>query len=60
MRIKIQNFTKIDLDNLEAEANVTLIFSIYYGDLEQNIIEDLKKKVVLFFGKNDPIPLVDN
>jgi len=30
-RLKVKNFTEMNLDNLDAQMNATIIFSIYYG-----------------------------
>ena len=34
-RLKVKNFTEMNLDNLDAQMNATIIFSIYYGSLQQ-------------------------
>ncbi len=47
----------MNLDKLEAQMNATLIFSIYYGDLEEEIVEELKNGIVLLFGRDDAIRL---
>jgi hypothetical protein len=35
LRMKVKNFTSIDLEQLNAELNADLIFNIYYGDLKE-------------------------
>jgi hypothetical protein len=32
-RVKVKNFTEMDLENLSAVMNATVILTIYYGDL---------------------------
>ena len=32
-RLKVKNFTEMNLDNLDAQMNATIIFSIYFGML---------------------------
>lgn len=32
LRVKVKNFTAIDLDKLEAEVNVDIIISFVYGN----------------------------
>lgn len=33
MRLNVKNFTNINLENLDAEMNAAIIFSVYYGAL---------------------------
>lgn len=33
MRLSVKNFTSVNLENLEAEMNAAIIFSVYYGAL---------------------------
>jgi hypothetical protein len=33
MRLCVKNFTSVNLENLEAEMNAAIIFSVYYGAL---------------------------
>jgi hypothetical protein len=40
LRIKIKNFTEMDLEQLKAEMNSTFIFSVFYGGLEEKIGKD--------------------
>ena len=32
-RLKVKNFTEMNLDNLDAQMNATIIFSIFFGML---------------------------
>lgn len=36
-RLKVKNFTEMNLDNLDASMNATIIFTVYYGNLRQEI-----------------------
>jgi hypothetical protein len=47
----------MDLENLDAQANAAIIFSIYYGDIDDNIVEKLTSKFILLFGRDDAIKL---
>jgi hypothetical protein len=33
-RIKVKNFTEMNLDNLDAQMNATIIFTVYFGSLQ--------------------------
>ncbi len=50
----------MDLDNLSAQINATLIFSVYYGNLKEEIVLALMDKIVLLFGRDDAIKLDAN
>ncbi len=47
----------MNLDNLDAQMNATLIFSVYYGNLREEIILALMDRIVLLFGRDDAIRL---
>ncbi len=50
----------MNLDNLEAKMNASLILTIYYGKLEDEIVAELKTGIVLLFGRDDAIKLNGN
>ncbi len=56
-RIKVKNFTLMNLDNLTAQMNASLIFTIYYGDLNPLIVKELMTGIVLLFGRDNAIEL---
>jgi len=49
MRIKVKNFIAMDLDNLNAELNITMIFSIFFGNLPKEVVKILENQVILLF-----------
>jgi hypothetical protein len=58
-RLKVKNFTEMNLDNLDAEFNGTIVFSIYYGDLDKKIVGKLENSIILLFGRDDAIKLTE-
>lgn len=47
----------MNLDNLDASMNATIIFSIYYGSLGKEIAKSLEDNIILLFGRDDAIKL---
>ena len=47
----------MDLENLNAVMNASMIFSIYYGDLPAKIVEKLKTEIILLFGRDNAVKL---
>jgi len=43
----------MDLENLNAGMNTTIIFTVYYGCLPEGLVEELESGIVLLFGRND-------
>ena len=41
LRIKCKNFTGMDLENLNAGMNTTLIFTVFYGKLPKELVTEL-------------------
>ena len=37
--------------------NTTIIFTVYYGDLEEDIVEKLRTDIIFLFARNDAIKL---
>lgn len=52
-----KNFIEMDLENLNAEMNGNIIFTVYYGRLPDKIVEKLLSGIVLLFGRNDALAL---
>jgi hypothetical protein len=40
-------------------VNAAIIFTIYYGDIPDNIADKLASKFILLFGRDDAIKLSD-
>jgi hypothetical protein len=58
-RLKVKNFTEMNLDNLDAQMNATIIFSVYYGPLSNPIVDELLENIILLFGRDDAIKLTE-
>lgn len=43
----------MDLEDLSAGMNATLIFTVYYGDLNPNIVKELQSKIIFNFCRDD-------
>ncbi len=51
--MKVKNFVSMNLNDLNAEINASLIFTLYYGSLSPEIVKQLESKIVLLFGRDD-------
>lgn len=49
----------MNLDNLDAQMNATIIFSVYYGALNEDIVNELFENIILLFGRDDAIKLTE-
>jgi hypothetical protein len=49
----------MNLDNLDAQMNATIIFSVYYGALNEDIVNELLENIILLFGRDDAIKLTE-
>ena len=63
LRIKIKNFTEMDLEQLKAEMNSTFIFSVFYGDIEDKIgkegLDKVMSGIVWTFNRDDALELTE-
>ena len=57
LRIKVKNFTEMNLDSLDAQINATLIFTVFYGNLSNDVVDELVNGVVFLFNRDDAIKL---
>ena len=57
IRLKVKNFTAMDLGSLDAEMNCTIIFTVFYGGLDSEIVEKLTTDIVFLFNRNDALEL---
>jgi hypothetical protein len=49
LRIKLKNFVKMDLANLDIELNIAVIFNVKYGDSSKDVIKALEENMVFHF-----------
>jgi hypothetical protein len=59
-RVKCKGFTGLDIKNMVGTMSTTIFISIFYGDLDHEIVEMIKKKAVLEVSKGDPVKLEEN
>jgi hypothetical protein len=43
----------MDLENLNAGMNTAIIFTVFYGDLKEELVKELRTNIVFLFGRND-------
>lgn len=60
LRLKCKNFTAMDLENLNAGMNASIIFTVYYGKLPEQIVPSLMNGIVLLFGRDNAKQLTEN
>ncbi len=51
MRIKCKNFVSMDINHLLGTANIDLIFTVFYGNLPEVVVNYLQTHIVLRFNK---------
>lgn len=49
----------MNLENLDAQMNAAIIFSVYYGDLPEPLVKKLQNEIILLFGRDDAIKLTE-
>lgn len=59
MRIKLKNIKEMELAELKAEVNATLLLTIYYGPLPSGVVKQIKKNLILLFDRNEALSLKD-
>jgi hypothetical protein len=42
LRVKVKNFTEMNLENLDAQMNAAIIFTVYYGSLPEELAQKLE------------------
>ena len=57
IRMKCKGFHNIDIKNIEGTMTTMIMITIFYGSLDAEIVEILKKKAVIEVGRADPIRL---
>jgi len=49
----------MNLDNLDAQMNATIIFTVYYGSLHDVMVTALENDIILLFGRDDALKLTE-
>jgi len=57
MRIKVRNFSNLDIEKLSCSINMKLEITINFKGLPSFLIEEIKRRMVLRFNRDDPINL---
>ena len=57
LQIKVNNFADLSVENLSMLVNCTLVLTVYYGDLNEDLVEYLSKNIILDFKYDDAIRL---
>ena len=59
VRLKVKNFTEMNLDSLDSQMNGTLLFTVFFGDMDTYFVEKMMDGVILLFNRDDAIQLAE-
>lgn len=59
MRLKIRNFSKLEIDNLSGSINLEIVFTINMKDIPSYLIEKIQERITVRFNRDDPISFSD-